>query len=103
MRAKRACVIADDLHVYLKARLLQVSATSKLSDAIRYALTRWPGLSLFLDNGRVELVSNTVERSIRPPALNRKNALFAGSDEGGENWGVIAALIVNCKTSDINP
>ena len=26
--------------------------------------------------------SNTVERSIRPIALNRKNALFAGSDVG---------------------
>ncbi|CAH0356860.1 Transposase IS66 C-terminal domain-containing protein [Novosphingobium lubricantis] len=33
---------------------------------------------------------------------NRKNALFAGSDEGG-NWAVIATLIENCKLSDINP
>jgi len=67
------------------------------------ALTRWAGLSLFLDDGRVELDSNTVERSIRPLALNRKNALFAGSDEGGDNWAVIATLIENCKISGINP
>jgi hypothetical protein len=64
MRAERARVIVDDLHVYLEARLRQVSAKSKLADAIRYALTRWSGLSLFLDDGRVELDSNTVERSI---------------------------------------
>ena len=95
--------IVDDLHVYLEARLRQVSAKSKLADAIRYALTRWPGLSLFLDDGRVELDSNTVERSIRPLALNRKNALFAGSDEGGDNWAVIATLIENCKIHGINP
>lgn len=62
VRTERACVIVDDLHVYLEARLWQVSAKSKLADAIRYALTRWPGLSLFLDDGRVELDSNTVER-----------------------------------------
>jgi transposase len=71
----------------------QVSAKSKLGEAIRYALTRWDGLSRFLDDGRVDLDSNTVERSIRPLALNRKNALFAGSDEGGDNWAVIATLI----------
>ena len=103
VRAERARVIVDDLHVYLEARLRQVSAKSKLADAIRYALTRWAGLSLFLDDGRVELDSNTVERAIRPLALNRKNALFAGSDEGGDNWAVIATLIENCKISGINP
>ena len=81
MRAEQARVIVDDLHLYLEARLRQVSAKSKLAEAIRYALTRWTGLSLFLDDGRVELDSNTVERSIRPLALNRKNALFAGSDD----------------------
>ncbi len=47
--------------------------------------------------------SNTVERSIRPLALNRKKALFAGSDEGDDNWAVIATLIENCKFSGINP
>lgn len=41
---------------------------------MRYALTRWEGLSRFLDDGRVDLDSNTVERSIRPLALNRNYA-----------------------------
>ena len=36
-------------------------------------------------------------------ALNRKNALFAGSDEGGDNWAVIATLIENCKIAGTNP
>ena len=47
--------------------------------------------------------SNTVERSIRPIALNRKNALFAGSDVGGEHWAVIASLIETCKLNDVEP
>ncbi len=47
--------------------------------------------------------SNPVERSIRPIALNRKNALFAGSDEGAENWAVLATLIECCKLHGVNP
>lgn len=102
-RNEHARVIVEDLRNYLEARLRQVSAKSKLAEAIRYALSRWDGLSVFLDDGRVELDTNTVERSIRPLALNRKNALFAGSDEGGDNWAVIATLIENCKIAGINP
>lgn len=84
-RAEHSRVIVEDLKPYLEARLRQVSAKSKLAEAIRYALTRWNGLTHFLDNGRIDFDTNTVERSIRPIALNRKNALFAGSDEGGDN------------------
>ncbi len=58
---------------------------------------------LFLGDGRIDLDSNVVERSIRPLAPNRKNALFAGSDEGGDNWAVIATLIENRKLSGTNP
>ena len=36
-------------------------------------------------------------------ALNRKNALFAGSDEGAENWACLASLIETCKLHAINP
>ena len=103
VRDYRSRVIVDDLHQYLEARNRQVSAKAKLGEAIRYALTRWGGLSRFLDDGRIDLDNNVVERSIRPLALNRKNALFAGSDEGGDNWAVIATLIENCKLSRINP
>ena len=102
VRAEQSRAIVEDLHRYLDARLRQVSAKSKL-EAIRYALTRWDGLSRFIDDGRIDLDSNTVERSIRPLALNRKNALFAGLDEGGDNWAVIATLIECCKLNGVNP
>ncbi|MCF6329318.1 MAG: transposase domain-containing protein, partial [Henriciella sp.] len=46
---------------------------------------------------------NPVERTIRPITLNRKNALFAGHDEGGKNWGRIASLIETCKLNGVEP
>jgi hypothetical protein len=69
----------------------------------RYALSRWDGLTRFVDDGRVEIDSNVVERAIRPIALNRKNALFAGSDGGAENWAIAASLIETCKLNGVNP
>jgi len=44
-----------------------------------------------------------VERAIRPIALTRKNALFAGSDGGAEHWAVIASLIESCKLLGVEP
>ncbi|MCL6251537.1 IS66 family transposase [Altererythrobacter sp. KTW20L] len=103
VRDQRSRPIIDDLHNFLEARDRQVSAKSRLGEAIRYTLPRWDGLMHFLDDGRIDLDNNAVERAIRPLALNRKNALFAGSDEGGDNWAVIATLIENCKLAGINP
>jgi transposase len=93
----------EALRPWLKAQLERVSQKGKLAEAIRYALARWEGLSLFLDDGRVEMDSNIVERAIRPIALNRKNALFAGSDGGGEHWAVLASLIETCKLNGVDP
>ena len=103
VRQERSRPIIEALHAWLKAQLERVSQKGKLAEAIRYALARWDGLSLFLDDGRVEIDSNTVERAIRPIALNRKNALFAGSDGGGEHWAVLASLIETCKLNGVDP
>ncbi len=77
--------------------------TSMLADAIRYALARWTALCRFLEDGRIELDNNVVERAIRPIALGRKNHLFAGSDGGGHRWAVVASLIASAKLNDIDP
>lgn len=70
---------------------------------MRYALNRRDGLSRFLDDSRIHLDANMAEGSIRPRALHRKNAPLAGSDEGGDNWAVIATLIECCKLNGVNP
>jgi hypothetical protein len=66
-------------------------------------LRHWPGLTVFLDDGRVEMDSNVVERAIRPVALNRKNALFAGSDGGARHWAIAMTLIQTAKLNGVDP
>jgi len=88
---------------WLDGEIARVSAKSALAEAIRYALRHWKGLVLFLDDGRVEIDSNTVERTIRPIKLGAKNHLFAGSDGGAESWAVLASLIQTAKLNDVEP
>ena len=95
--------ILDALEPWLREKLALISQKTKLAEAIRYALSRWEGLIRFVDDGRIEIDSNVVERSIRPIALNRKNALFAGSDGGGKHWAIIASLVETCKLSGVDP
>ena len=102
-RQQNSQPILDELEPWLRTKLGLISQKTKLAEAIRYALSRWEGLTRFLDDGRIEIDSNVVERSIRPIALNRKNALFAGSDGGGEHWAIIASLIETCKLCGVEP
>lgn len=76
---------------------------SPLVEALAYIAKYWDGLKLFMADGRIEIDNNSVERTIRPIALNRKNALFAGHDAGAENWATIASLIETCKLNAVDP
>jgi len=87
----------------LQKQRLRVSAKSRLGEKLAYIHRHWDGLQTFLHDGRVEIDSNSVENLIRPIALNRKNALFAGHDEGGRTWGRIASLIETTKINNVEP
>jgi hypothetical protein len=102
-RQQRSKPLVEALHVWLQDKLKTVSAKSTIAEAIRYSLSRWEGLSRFLDDGRIEIDSNVVERGMRTIALGRKNHLFAGSDYGAEHWAVISSLIETCKMNRVDP
>ena len=102
-RQARSKPIIDELETWLTAHRARVSAKSPLGEALKYIAKYWDGLCRFLDDGHIEIDSNAVERTIRPIALNRKNALFAGHDAGAQNWAMLASLIETCKHNAIDP
>src|SRR5690349_19447187 len=97
VRQERSRPLVDALHSWLTAQLARVPGKSGLAEAIRYALRHWQGLVLFLDDGRLEPDTNTVERAIRPVVLGRKNHLFAGSDGGARWWAIVASLVATAS------
>lgn len=103
VRRERTRPLVDKLHAWFAAMAPRMMAGSATSDAMKYALKRWPGFTRFLDDGRIEIDNNAAERAIRPVTLQRKNALFAGHQLGAENWAAIASLVETCKILEINP
>ena len=103
VRQERSRPIVEALHGWLHEQVTRVSGASDLARAMRYAIRHWPGLVVFLDDGRVEMDTNVVERAIRPHTLTRKNALFAGSDGGAKHWALAMTLIQTAKLNGVDP
>ena len=103
VRGLRSRPHTEAMKPWLEGQLARLPPRSTLAEAIRYALARWDALCRFLEDGRVELDTNTVERAIRPITLGRKNHLFAGSDGGADRWAIVTSLITTAKLNDVEP
>jgi hypothetical protein len=102
-RIEHALPLLAALKVAMESALVRGSKKSALSQAIRYALTRWPALVRYTEDGRLEMTNNAAERAIRPIAIGRKNWTFAGSDDGGRRAAVMYTLIETAKLNGIDP
>ena len=103
VRRREAAPIMGELKAKLTELSDEVSSKSALGKAVSYTLNHWGGLTAFLDDGRIEVDSNTVERSMKSVALTRKNSLFVGSVHGGKTFAVIASLVNTCKPNGVDP
>jgi transposase len=84
LRQERSRPIVEALHVWLQEQVGRVSGASDLAKAIRYTLRHWPGLLVFLNDGRVEIDSNVV-------------------DGGAQCWATVMTLIETAKLNGVNP
>ena len=79
-----------------------------LRAAVHYRIATGPhaggkAITRFLDDGRICLTNNAVERALRGIALGRRSWLFAGSERGGERAAAMYTLIVTAKLNDVDP
>lgn len=101
-QAQSAPSVAD-FHLSLTHQRKRISAKSRLGEKLGYIHRYWDGLQIFLTDGRVDMDTNSVENTIRPITLNRRNALFTGQDEGGRTWARMASLVETCKPNAVVP
>jgi transposase len=102
-RRARSKPILEALRAALDLHAARLSKKTEMGKALAYIRARWEGLTRFAEDGRVEMDTNSVENAIRPLALSRKNALFAGHDEGGRTWARLASLIGTCRLNGVEP
>ena len=102
-RSAHSAPLMAELRDWLTAMRSRVSGRSELAAAIRYTLSRWDGLTLFLRDGRPCIDNSAAERAIRPLALGRRNWTFAGSDAGGRRAAAMYSLIETTKLNGLDP
>ena len=103
MRRETSAPLVAALETWLRAERAKLSRHAAIAKAIDYMLTRWPGFTRFLEDGRICLTNNAAERAMRSLALGRKSWLFAGSDRGADRAAVMNTLIQTAKLNDIDP
>ena len=85
------------------SRRRSILPQSLLGKAIRYALNQWENLTVYLDDGRVEIDNNGTENAIRPTKLGAKNWMFIGSGEAGKKTAILYTIVENCRRLGIAP
>jgi transposase len=102
LRQLRSAVLIEQIAAWLVAMSLEHGPRSPFGKAVRYAGRQWVALTRFLEDPALPLDNNAAERALRVAALGRKNFLFVGSDEGGENLASLYTLIATCEANRIN-
>ena len=95
--------ILNELMQWADDRLHHIPPKSILGEALGYLVKRKTGLSVFLDNGAVEMDTNLVENRIRPVALGRRNWLFSDTEHGVKASANLYSLINTAMLNGHNP
>lgn len=103
LRRAESVPLMEKLKSWLEARQGLHPPKSKLGIAIRYALRQWNELTVFLDDPSVPPDNNRSEVALRVVALGRKNFLFVGHEDAGENIAGLYSLVATCEANGVNP
>ena len=103
LRASHSRMVVERLQRALLRVQPRALPQSLLGQAISYALGQWPTLTVYLDDGRVELDNNLVENAIRPTALGKKNWLFVGDAGAGQRGAILYTVIESCRRRGLDP
>ena len=103
VRAGQSRMVVERFHRALVRVQTRILPKSLLGQAIAYALGQWQGLTVYLDDGRVEIDNNLVENAIRPTAIGKKNWLFVGEAGAGQRGAILYTIIESCRRRGIDP
>jgi transposase len=103
LRQRCSRPVVDEIRLWLEQEQDQAPPKSPLGEAYTYLGNQLDSLVHFLDDPGVGLDNNYSERMLRTVALGRKNFLFVGNDDAGDNLAVLQSLVSTCEIHDINP
>jgi len=102
-RIEHSKAVVGKLRAWLDEHRATTPPKTPLGRALGYLHRQWKRLTLFLEDGNIELTNNRRERELRKLILGRKNWLFTWLDEGGARTAAILSIIATCIAHDVNP
>jgi transposase len=102
-RQERSRPLLDGFRTWLEAESPKVLPKSAVRGAMDYTLNNWAALSVYPEDGWLDIDNNEGENSVRSIALGRKNWLFCGSDRGGRAAAIHFSLLASCKRHGHDP
>lgn len=102
-RQEHSAPVLAELRSWITEQRAVIPPKTPLGAALGYLHRQWHRLVLFLEDGRIELTNNRVERELRSLVVGRKNWLFAHGDLGGERAATILTIFGTCIAQRINP
>jgi transposase len=103
MRRSRAGPALREIKAWCEAHADEHGPKTPLGGALRYMTNQWQYLTRFLDDVRIAPDNNLSERLLRIIALGRKNWLFVGHDQAGQNTAMLASVLTTCALHHVNP
>lgn len=103
LRLEKSKPIVEEMKAWLDKNVLEVTPKSLIGKAIGYTLSRWKGLTQFLNDGVIELSNNLVENGFRKMALGKRNFMFTKTEQGARNLATIYSVLGTCYLHGKNP
>lgn len=102
-RQRLAVPVLKGLEIWMQAALKTCTPKEPLAVAIKYALSLWPRVMRYTEEGYYHIDNNPVEQGQRPSVLGRKNYLFSQNDRGAEDNAIFYTFMVSCENLGVNP
>ena len=103
MRGARSGPIMAKLMTWLYQQQPLHNPQGPAGKAISYTLNNWKALTRFLENARIPPDNNRSESALRVVALGRKNFMFVGHEQAGQNLADLYSLVATCSANDKDP
>ena len=104
-RVEQAKPVVERLFAWAEAQLAHQAflPSNPLTKALGYLLHRRAGLEVYLGDPEVPVDTNHLERALGVIPMGRKNFLFAWTEVGAKDVGVLDSLLITCRMHAVNP
>jgi transposase len=102
LRQIYAVPIMDKIDAWITEKKKIMPPRGNTGTAITYAENQWESLCVFLTDPTIRLDNNLSENALRIIAIGRKNFLFVGHEEAGQNLAILQTITSTCRLHNVD-